>query len=126
MRLSVIPSGRWLAPVAVLATVVLAAGCGSGSSSSSSATTNVNPSEIPNGGTLNWPLTEPVSMTPIHGQEDQGMTVEKSVFAGLVDYDPTTLATVPSIASSWEHNAKNTVFTFHLRSGVKFQPGQNG
>ncbi len=61
------------ATVAVIATVVLAAGCGSGSSSSSSsATTNVNPSEIPNGGTLNWPLTEPVSMTPIHGQEDQG------------------------------------------------------
>ena len=24
------------------------------------------------------------------------------------------------------HNADNTVFTFHLRSGVKFQPGQNG
>jgi peptide/nickel transport system substrate-binding protein/oligopeptide transport system substrate-binding protein len=122
----VIPSGRWLAPVAVLATVVLAAGCGSGSSSSSSATSNVNPSEIPNGGTLNWPLTEPVSMTPLHGQEDQGVSVEKSVFAGLVDYDPKTLATVPSIATSWEHNANETVFTFHLRSGVKFQPGQNG
>ena len=65
-------------------------------------------------------------MTPLHSYESEGINIEKNVFAGLVDYNWKTLAVVPAIATSWDHNADNTVFTFHLRSGVKFQPGQNG
>ncbi len=129
LRTVAIPRQPWLAIAVALATVAFAAGCGSSSSSNSesSATTVVNPGDIPNGGTLQYPLyANPASVTPLHSYESEGINVVKNVFAGLVDYNWKTLAVVPAIATSWDHNADNTVFTFHLRSGVKFQPGQNG
>jgi oligopeptide transport system substrate-binding protein len=118
---------RALPLLAAAVLVLAAAGCGKSSSNGNSGGNTTSGGAIPNGGTMTFPLyANPVSMTPLHGQESEGVNVEKSVFAGLVDYDPETLDVVPSIAKSWEANSDNTVFTFHLRSGVKFQPGANG
>ena len=115
--------------IAAFAVVALAAaGCGSSSSSSgsngsgSTISTNAN---LTNGGTFNFPLyAEPVSITPLQGQESEGVSVEKNIFEGLVDYNPQTLATVPDIAKSWTHNSQNTVFTFQLRNNAAFANGE--
>ena len=105
------------------------AACGGGSSSSGTeGTTNETPqSQIKTGGTFSFPLyAEPVSITPLHGQESEGVQVEKSIFSGLVDYDPDTLKVVPSIATSWSPNSNASVWTFHLRKGVFFYPKKYG
>src|ERR1041384_6282853 len=52
---------------------------------------------------------------------------ENDVFAGvyetLATYDPKASQAVPRLATGWEHNSDATEWTFHLRSGVKFQDG---
>lgn len=74
-----------------------------------------------NGGTLTYALTaDPVSVTPLFGGDAAGIVVERNVFAGLVDADPSTLRTVPSIARSWSSSPDGRRFTFHLRPGVSF------
>ena len=47
----------------------------------------------------------------------------RNVFAGLVDVDPSTLATVPAIASSWTSSADGRTWTFRLRTDARFQHG---
>jgi peptide/nickel transport system substrate-binding protein len=76
------------------------------------------------GGTLTYALSaDPVSVTPLYGGDAAGIVVERNVFAGLVDADPSTLRTVPSIARSWSSSADGRRFTFHLRAGVSFGSG---
>ena len=41
----------------------------------------------------------------------------------LVTYAPTSTTIVPSLAQSWSVTAGGTVYTFHLRTGVKFSNG---
>jgi len=125
---------RLASALAVFAAIAVAAGCGGGSSSSSGNNSNdtgaANSTDINalnKGGTLNFPLyAEPVSITPLHGQESEGTQVEKSIFAGLIDYDPDTLKVVPSIAESWSSNSDGSVWTFKLRKGVMFHPTSYG
>lgn len=46
--------------------------------------------------------------------------VANQVYEGLVKLSQADLSIVPAIAYRWETNADNTVWTFHLRKGVKF------
>ena len=123
---------RLVIPIAAAAAIAIgASACGGGSSSSGNnanktGSANVT-SNLKSGGTINFPLyAEPVSITPLHGQESEGTQVEKSIFAGLVDYDAKTLKVIPSMASSWSSNSNATVWTFHLRSGIYFYPKKYG
>src|ERR1035437_9916628 len=47
--------------------------------------------------------------------------IANQVYEGLVKLSQTDLSIVPAIAYRWEFNADATVWTFHLRKGVKFQ-----
>ncbi len=47
--------------------------------------------------------------------------IANQVYEGMVKLSQTDLSIVPAIAYRWETNADNTVWTFHLRKGVKFQ-----
>ncbi|ERK17529.1 Dipeptide-binding ABC transporter, periplasmic substrate-binding component [Pantoea sp. AS-PWVM4] len=52
-----------------------------------------------------------------------GTSVDASavpVFNRLVDFTPGTTELVPSLAQSWDISPDGTVYTFHLRQGVKF------
>ena len=49
--------------------------------------------------------------------------VLNNVMEGLVKYEPGTLKIVPGLAEKWEVNANSTVWTFHLRKGLKFDDG---
>lgn len=69
--------------------------------------------------------TAPVaSLDPVMASEPQERLVVKQLFDGLVRYDDTTAAVVPDVATSWDINASNTVFTFHLRPKSRFSSGE--
>jgi ABC-type transport system substrate-binding protein len=125
---SVVTRARFGVIAAFAVVALAAAGCGSssggGGGTSGSQTISTN-AKLSNGGTFNFPLyANPVSITPLQGQESEGVSVEKNVFEGLVDYNPQTLETVPDIAKSWTHNSNNTVFTFQLRNNAVFANGE--
>jgi oligopeptide transport system substrate-binding protein len=50
--------------------------------------------------------------------------IVRAMFEGLTDYDPTTLAPVPGVATRWEsaHDARE--WTFHLRRDARWSNGQ--
>jgi peptide/nickel transport system substrate-binding protein len=66
---------------------------------------------------------EKETMDPAHiGGTDDSYHIE-AIYEGLVDLDNNYQA-VPRLAESWESNADGSVWTFHLRKGVKFHNGQ--
>ena len=102
-----------------VALILLAAGCGQGAAAPA-------PPEPPpvNGGTLVYALpADPVSVTPLYGGDAAGLVIERNVFAGLVDADPSTLRTVPVIARSWSKAPDARTYTFRLRPHVSFPGG---
>jgi oligopeptide transport system substrate-binding protein len=66
----------------------------------------------------------PASLDPILATQPQERLVARQLFDGLVRFDDTTAAVVPNVATSWEIDAANTVFTFHLRPKSRFSNGE--
>ena len=60
------------------------------------------------------------SLNPIAVNEVVGFHIGGQLFEGLVKFDQNDLSIKPAIASSWESNANQTEWTFHIRQGVKF------
>ena len=85
----------------------------SGSASASAAT----------GGNIRVATQRPVSIDPINMQDLSGYGIVAQSFEFLVHMDPATGDIAPGLAESWTPNADNTVWTFKLRSGVKWQNG---
>src|SRR5260370_15283676 len=64
------------------------------------------------------------SLDPVMASQPPERLVAGQLFDGLVRYDDTTAAVVPDVATSWDINASNTVFTFHLRPKSRFSSGE--
>lgn len=99
-----------LAAVAVLTLALAFTGC-----SKSGATTGAE--LILNNG------SEPQSLDPTKIQGVPEDRIYKSLFEGLVDYDPKTCHAVPGVAESWDRSADGTVLTFHLRKDAVWSDG---
>ena len=123
------PGRRESAPAALVAVVLVAVtvlsctGC-AGSPATGAASAAASPAATPRaGGTFDYPLRFDVnSLLPFEVVESP--EVAHQIFEGLVAYEAGAdgrLATVPCLAESWEANADATVWTFHLRRGVRFQ-----
>ena len=99
-------SGRGRFVLATMLVAVLTVGCGRGAAVP--AASQPRPAD---GGTLRYALlADPVSVTPLRGGDEAGLIVERNVFAGLIDVDPSTLEVVPSIARSWSASRDGRTF----------------
>ena len=58
---------------------------------------------------------EPESLDPQVGTGQPEGRIYMALYEGLTDYDPKTSEVAPGLASHWDAEAGNTVFTFHLR-----------
>ncbi|MBI4294901.1 MAG: hypothetical protein HY669_01890 [Chloroflexi bacterium] len=65
----------------------------------------------------------PVTLDPAVSREARSHVYINSIFSGLVALDD-NLQPAPDIAESWEISPDSTVYTFHLRRGVKFHNGR--
>jgi len=63
----------------------------------------------------------PETFNPMVGAADSTMdAAAKPLFNRLVEFRPGTTEVAPALAQSWDISADGTVYTFHLRAGVKF------
>ncbi|MHB8922068.1 MAG: ABC transporter substrate-binding protein [Thermoleophilia bacterium] len=69
-------------------------------------------------------ISEPTSIDPALADEAVGINIVRYMFDGLVSYDAGTGEVNPAMAEKWETSDDATVFTFHLRKGVKFTNGR--
>jgi len=60
--------------------------------------------------------SEPESLDPPVSSSQPDARIMMALFDGLTEYDPKTAQPIPALATSWEPNADNSVFTFHLRN----------
>ena len=69
-------------------------------------------------------IGEPETLDPALAYETAGGEIIQNVYETLVFYDgEATDKFVPMLAESWEVSADGTVYTFKIRSGVKFHDG---
>lgn len=68
--------------------------------------------------------SEPTSIDPALADEAVGINIVRYMFDGLVRYDSGTGEVKPAMAEKWETSDDATVFTFHLKKGVKFTNGR--
>ncbi|MGI4896513.1 MAG: ABC transporter substrate-binding protein [Janthinobacterium lividum] len=56
---------------------------------------------------------------------NNGLAIVLNTYEGLVQYadDTDSVEIAPRLATSWDVNADNTVYTFHLKEGVTFHDG---
>ena len=75
------------------------------------------------GATVNYTLTNPVSIDPYNCQEVQGAYVDWQLFDALTDYDFQNNKLQGLAAESWDVSDDAKQFTFHLRKGATFHNG---
>ncbi|HVH31334.1 MAG TPA: ABC transporter substrate-binding protein, partial [bacterium] len=63
-----------------------------------------------------------VTLDPFDSNDNLSLSVERTVYDGLVGFTP-DMKLKPQLAASWEASPDARVFTFHLRRGVKFHDG---
>jgi peptide/nickel transport system substrate-binding protein len=80
---------------------------------------------VPNPGTFVWQqFGEPDYLDPAVDYETAGGAVLENVYEGLVGYNGESMKDfIPVLAESWTVSPDGLVYTFKLRSGVKFHDG---
>src|SRR6185312_14931690 len=66
---------------------------------------------------------EPQSLDPPVSLGQPEARIYMALFDGLVEYNPKTLAPMPSLAERWDINNDSSEFTFHLRQNGRWSNG---
>jgi peptide/nickel transport system substrate-binding protein len=112
-----------LALPCVALVALIAAGCG-GSNNTSSSNTGASATTGGGGGTLVFAgAADPVALDGALVSDGESLRVIDQIFETLVDLKPGGTDVVPGLAESWDTSSDGTMWTFHLRQGVKFQDG---
>lgn len=61
-----------------------------------------------------------INLDPTQTTQAGDRTLAQNIFSGLVKFDPGTTDVIPDLAETWEISPNGLVYTFQLRSGVKF------
>ena len=81
--------------------------------------------EQPNGGTMTVTYKDDVStLDPAIGYDWQNWSMIKSLFDGLMDYEPGTTELVNDLAEDYAISDDGLTYTFTLRDGVAFHNGR--
>ncbi|MFZ5791732.1 MAG: ABC transporter substrate-binding protein [Pseudomonadota bacterium] len=64
------------------------------------------------------------TLDPAVGYDWQNWSIIKSIFDGLMDYEPGTTTLIPDLAESYTISPDGLTYTFKLRDGVKFHNGR--
>jgi oligopeptide transport system substrate-binding protein len=116
------PTRRSLGPPAFVLGLVLAVSPGCTTASSSSR--YFGRTDPPAGQNLRYVSgSEPESLDPEVSDGQPEGRIDMALYEGLTEIDPKTAQPIPAIASSWEPNGDNTVFTFHLRPEARWSDG---
>jgi peptide/nickel transport system substrate-binding protein len=119
-RLSILPA---VLSIAVLSTLVFVAG-GLAASPSPAASPAPMPSAEPGKLIYKIGIAEDVDLVnPTSGWSSISWETFRLCYNFLTWYDK-DYQPVPDLATKWEHSADGKVWTFHLRSGVKWSDGQ--
>lgn len=77
------------------------------------------------GGEFSLEISEPGQLDPAQADDSEETIITRYVFEGLVIYDEETSEVKPGVATKWEANDDNTVWTFTLRNAPsKFSNGE--
>jgi ABC-type transport system substrate-binding protein len=68
-------------------------------------------------------ISDPKTFNPLLSVDSASSEAVDEVFEGLVRMNPKTTLVEGMLASSWEHDAAGTTWTFHLREGVTWHDG---
>lgn len=84
----------------------------------------LDPNAKPGGDIVVTYKDDVATLDPAIGYDWQNWSMIKSLFDGLMDYEPGTTNLRPGLAESYEISDEGQTFTFKLRSGVKFHNGR--
>jgi len=74
--------------------------------------------------TLVWHLgAEPDTLNPITATDAYASRIDGLIYDSLIERDNDTLEWKPKMAERWEISINRREFTFHLRSGIRWQDG---
>ena len=114
-----------------VAAVIAACGGGTASSAPGTAAPTTGGSSAapatpgPAGGTIRVAIQKPVSVDPIAMQDLGGYGMVSQSFEFLCTLNSTGDDIAPGLATEWSSNDDGTVWTFKLRTGVKWQDGSD-
>ena len=110
--------------LAVLMTATAASGC---TKSKRASDTGSNSSTGSTGGyadTITFAQSaDPRGLDPAFVDDGESAKIMCNIYEGLLKYKPDSTATEPCLATTWDISTDQTKYTFHLRTGVKFQDG---
>lgn len=69
-------------------------------------------------------ISDPKTFNPLIANETSSTDITDRIFDGLTTQNGITTEVEPALAESWEFNEDGTVWTFHLRQGVKWHDGE--
>ncbi|WBU60999.1 ABC transporter substrate-binding protein [Paracoccus albus] len=84
----------------------------------------LDPNATPGGSIIITYKDDVATLDPAIGYDWQNWSMIKSIFDGLMDYEPGTTNLRPGLAESYEMSEDGLTYTFKLRPGVKFHNGR--
>ena len=64
-----------------------------------------------------------LNLDPALATDGLSLNIDHVIVEGLTRYRPGSFAVEPGLATAWQRNPAGTIWTFHLRGGVRFHDG---